>query len=102
HAGNLVPQDLRLIGQRDGPSPRVAVVVGVPGGDVEVGATETDRRHAHEDFARSGSLAGDISHVDPPDVNEHGSSHRHPDPAEPPPSSRTSTAAIVLGGTLGS
>ena len=44
-AGDLVSEDLRMLLERDRKSPIIDVVVRLPGVDVIVGATESDRIH---------------------------------------------------------
>src|SRR5213082_658197 len=116
-----MPEDLRLPGERDRVPTLVAIVVAVPGEDVEIGAAQPDRRDPHQDFVRPRARGGDVAHFDPPDIDEHRGLHgrsvevvedgggwwrfKPPEPPEPPPTSPTcssTTDAIVLGGTRGS
>src|SRR5437016_4718613 len=116
-----MPEDLRLPGERDRVPALVAIVVAVPGEDVEVGAAQPDRRDAQEDFTGPGIRAPDIPYLDPTDVDQNSGLHRRtvevvevgggwwrfkpPEPPEPRPTSPTcssTTDAIVLGSTRGS
>src|SRR5881275_1264383 len=96
-----MPEDLRFPGERDRVPTLVAIVVAVPGEDVEVGAAQPDRRDTHQDFVRPRARSGDVAHFDPPDIDKHRRFHRL-GPPEPPPTCSSTTDAIVLGGTRGS
>src|SRR5438477_9051267 len=119
-------QDLGRAGEWDRLAPLVIVVVGMPREDVEVGAAQAHGRDAHQHVARPRLLARHVAQLDPADVDENGGSHgrrvedgggwgrlwrfgrsQPPQPPEPPTPtrtsvSRTSTDAMVLGGTVGS
>src|SRR5437764_7632820 len=113
-----MPEDLRLPGKRDRVPTLVAIVVAVPGEDVEVGAAQPDRRDTHQDFTGPGIRAPDIPYLDPTDVNQNGRFHgrlvevvevgggwwrfKPSEPPETPPTCSSTTDAIVLGGTRGS
>src|SRR5256884_9808808 len=99
-----MPEDLRLPGEWDRVPALVAIVVAVPGKDVEVGAAQPDRRDPHQDLVRPRARGGDVAHFDPPDIDEHRRFHRlgPPEPPKPPPTCISITAAIVLGGPRGS
>src|SRR5207248_2661959 len=79
----------------------VIVVVGMPCEDVEVGAAQAHGGDAHLHVAWPRLLARHVAQLDPADVDENGGSHGPAAPA-PPPTSRTNTDAMVLGGTVGS
>src|SRR5205823_8158684 len=115
-----MPEDLRLPGERDRVPTLVAIVVAVPGEDVEVGAAQPDRRDPHEHFTGPGIRAPDIPYLDPTDVDQNSGLHgrsvevvevgggwwrfKPSEPPEPPPTSATCisiTVAIVLGATRG-
>src|SRR2546430_16050863 len=96
-----MPEDLRLPGKRDRVPALVAVVVAVPGEDVEVGAAQPDRRDTQEDFTGPGVRAPDIPHLDPADVDQNSGLHGRPEPPPTSPTCSSTTHAIVLGGTLG-
>src|SRR5256886_1750384 len=117
---DLMPQDLRLARERNRPAALVAVVIAVPREDVPVGAAQSDRRDAQEDFTRPGIRTRDIPYLDPTDVDQNRGLHgrsvevladgggwwrfKPPEPPEPPPTSLTCisiTVAIVLGATRG-
>src|SRR5438874_12204775 len=107
-----MPEDLRFPGERDRVPTLVAIVVAVPGEDVEVGAAQPDRRDTHQDFVRPRARSGDVAHFDPPDIDKHRRFHRlgppeppeppePPKPPKPPPTCTSTTDAIALGGTRG-
>src|ERR1051325_1141782 len=114
HARDLVPQDLRLGRERDRPPALVAVVVGMSGEDVQIGAAEPDRRNPQQDLPRPRMRPGHLAHLDPAYAHQyrgahprpHGSRltrHRLADHCAPRTDiSSTSTDAMVLGGTAGS
>jgi hypothetical protein len=60
-ARHFVPEHLRRHVEGDGLTEPIGVVVGVAFVDVEVGATEADARHPHDDVARSDNGVGDVS-----------------------------------------
>src|SRR5207245_623066 len=51
-AGDLMTEDLRLLGERDRPPALVAMVVAMPGVDVQVRAAQPYRCDLHPDVAR--------------------------------------------------
>src|SRR5213076_3068183 len=97
-----MPEDLRLPGERDRVPTLVAIVVAVPGEDVEIGAAQPDRRDTHEDFTGPGIRAPDIPYLDPTDVDQNSGFHGRPAPPPTSPTCSSTTDAIVLGGTRGS
>ena len=55
----------------------IGVVVGVPAKDVEVGAAETDRGHAHAYVVAAWRDDRNVAKLNPAHVNEYGGEHKN-------------------------
>ena len=75
HARDLVAEDLRRDFERNRRTALIAMIVGRPGVDVEVGAAQPDGLRPHQDIPHSRRWAGYVLHLHVLRTREHDGLH---------------------------